>query len=308
VFFGTGSAGFRDMTIVRKFRLSGAVLALTALALLAPVTAAPAAPDDVLAKVDGNTITESDLDVAVEDLAGSLQSMTDEQKREYVLGYLIDLKLLAKAAENDALADSDEFKRKLAYLRDKALMEAHLTAAGAKAATEEAARKLYDETIKGLKPEVEVRARHILTETEEEAKAAYEKIKAGADFATVAKETSKDPGSAESGGDLGFFGKDQMVPAFADAAFKLEPGQVSEPVKSDFGWHVIKAEERREKPVPTYEQVKPQITSFVQRRAQQEEIMKLRSAAKIERTEAPKAPAAPAPAETPAAPAPAPAQ
>ncbi len=292
------------MTIASKVRLSGAVLVLGAFALLGPVAVAPAAPNDVLAKVDGAPITQSDLDVAVEDLAGSLQSMTDEQKREYVLGYLIDLKLLAKAAEKDALADGEDFKRKLAYLRDKALMEAQLTAAGAKAATEEAARKLYDETVKGLKPEVEVRARHILTETEDEAKAAYEKIKAGADFAAVAKETSKDPGSAESGGDLGFFSKDQMVPAFADAAFKLEPGQVSEPVKSDFGWHVIKSEEKREKPVPTYEQVKPQITNFVTRRAQQEEIMKLRGAAKIERTEPAKAPEAPAPA-APATPAPA---
>lgn len=285
------------MTIVSKFRLSGAALTLAAFALLGP---AAAAPGDVLAKVNGSAITEQDLDVAVEDLAGSLQSMTDEQKREYVLGYLIDLKLLAKAAEKDALADGEDFKRKLAYLRDKALMEAQLTAAGVKAATEEASRKLYDETVKGLKPEVELHARHILTETEDEAKAALAKIKAGADFATVAKEASKDPGSAESGGDLGFFTKDQMVPAFSEAAFKLEPGQVSEPVKSDFGWHIIRTEEKREKPVPTYEQVKPQITNFVTRRAQQEEIMKLRAAAKIERAEPPKAPAAPAGTPAPA--------
>ena len=286
------------MTTHSTFRLGGAVLALAALMLLGPVAPAPAAPNDVLAKVDGSAITEKDLDLAVEDLAGSLQSMTDQQKREYVLGYLIDLKLLAKAAEKDALADGEDFKRKIAYLRDKALMEAQLTAAGVKAATEEASRKLYDETVKGLKPEVEVRARHILTETEDEAKAALAKIKAGTDFAAVAKEASKDPGSADSGGDLGFFTKDQMVPAFADTAFKLEPGQISEPVKSDFGWHVIKTEEKREKPVPTYEQVKPQITNFVQRRAQQDEIMKLRSGAKIERTDPPKAPAA-----APAAPA-----
>lgn len=290
------------MTIASKFRLSGAVLALGAFALLGPVSPVAAAPNDVLAKVDGAPITESDLDIAAEDLAGSLQSMTDEQKREYLLGYLIQLKLLAKAAEKDALANAEDFKRKLAYLRDRALMEAQLNAVGAKASTEEAARKVYDDTVKGLKPEIEVRARHILTETEDEAKAALAKIKAGADFGTVAKEASKDPGSAESGGDLGFFSKEQMVPAFADAAFKLEPGQVSEPVKSDFGWHVIKAEEKREKPVPTYEQVKPQITNFVVRRAQQDEVAKLRNAAKIERTEPPKAPGAPAPA------APAPAQ
>ena len=111
--------------------------------------------------------------------------------------------------------------------------------------TPEATRKLYDETVKGITPESEVRARHILVENEDEAKKAYARVKGGEDFAKVAGELSKDPGSKADGGDLGFFTKDRMVEPFAETAFKLEPGQISEPVKSQFGWHVIKVEEKR---------------------------------------------------------------
>ena len=103
--------------------------------------------------------------------------------------------------------------------------------------------KPYDEAAKAQKPETEIHARHILVPTEAEAQAALKRVKAGEDFAKVAKEVSKDPGS--EGGDLGWFTKDRMVPEFADAAFKLEPGQISEPVKSPFGWHIIQVEEKR---------------------------------------------------------------
>ena len=114
--------------------------------------------------------------------------------------------------------------------------------------TPEAARKLYDETVKSVPAEQEVRARHILVENEEDAKKAAARVKGGEDFAKVAGELSKDPGSKTDGGDLGFFTKDRMVEPFAEAAFKLEPGQISDPVKSQFGWHVIKVEEKRNKP------------------------------------------------------------
>ena len=104
-------------------------------------------------------------------------------------------------------------------------------------------------------------ARHILVENEDDAKKAYDRVKGGEDFAKVAKELSKDPGSSD-GGDLGWFTKDRMVKEFADAAFAMKPGDISQPVKSQFGWHVIKVEERRTKPVPTFDQVKPQIATL----------------------------------------------
>ena len=140
--------------------------------------------------------------------------------------------------------DSDEFKRRQAFLRNKLLMGTMLQAQAKDAATDEEMHKVYDDAVKPMAAEEEVHARHILVETEDEAKAIVEQLKGGADFATLAKEKSKDPGAAD-GGDLGFFAKGQMVPEFSEVAFKMYPGQVSNPVKTQFGWHIIKLEDKR---------------------------------------------------------------
>ncbi len=267
-------------------------------------SAAPpaAAPDKVVARVDGAAITESDLAIAADDPALSLPGMSEAQKRELLTGYLIDLKLGAKAAEAAKVGEDPEFARKLGYFRDKLLLDEHLENEVKKAVTPEAARKLYDETVKNLKPEPEVRARHILVETEEEAKKVFARVKGGEDFAKVAADVSKDPGSKTDGGDLGFFSKDRMVEPFAEAAFKLEPGQISEPVKSQFGWHVIRVEEKRTKPIPAFEEMKEQIETYLGRKAQQDFVLALRQKAKIERLDEQKPaeakPAGSAPAET----------
>ena len=134
-------------------------------------------------------------------------------------------------------------------------MESLLQDAGHAALSDTAEHQVYDEAIKQVKNEEEVHARHILVPTEDEAKAILAQLKGGADFAALAKEKSKDPGAAE-GGDLGYFTKDQMVPEFAEVAFKLDKGQLSDPVKTQFGWHIIKVEDKRIKPTPTFEQVK----------------------------------------------------
>jgi peptidyl-prolyl cis-trans isomerase C len=144
-------------------------------------------------------------------------------------------------------------------------------------------KKVYEEAVQKGGADEEVRARHILVPTEDEAKAVLAEIKKGTDFAELAKQKSKDPGAAAEGGDLGYFGKAQMVPEFAEAAFKMKKGDVSDPVKTQFGWHIIKVEDKRTKPAPTFENVKEQIETFVARRAQAEYIAKLRSAAKVER-------------------------
>ena len=149
-----------------------------------------------------------------------------------------------------------------------------------------AEHKVYDEAIKQVKNEEEVHARHILVPTEDEAKAILAQLKGGADFATLAKEKSKDPGAAE-GGDLGYFTKDQMVPEFAEVAFKLDKGQLSDPVKTQFGWHIIKVEDKRIKPTPTFDQVKGQIENYVAHRAQAQLVENLRSAANVERLDKP---------------------
>jgi peptidyl-prolyl cis-trans isomerase C len=240
-------------------------------------------PAKVVARVNGIEITEGDLAIAAEDPALQMPQVPDEQKRDLLTGYLIDLKLGAKAAEAAKVGEKAGFARKLAYNRDKTLLDEYLEQEAQKAVTPEAARKLYEETAKSVTPEQEVRARHILVENEDEAKKAQARVKGGEDFAKVAGELSKDPGSKTDGGDLGFFTKDRMVEPFAEAAFKLEPGQISDPVQSQFGWHVIKVEEKRAKPVPSFEEMKDQVEAYLGRKAQQDLIVGLRKDAKIER-------------------------
>ncbi|WP_262272008.1 MULTISPECIES: peptidylprolyl isomerase [Microvirga] len=264
--------------------LAGAALAQTPPAPATSPAAVPAVEaSKVIARVNGVDITEGDLALAAEDPALQMPNVPEAQKRDLLTGYMIDLKLGAKAAEAAKVGGGTEFARKLAYNRDKTLLDEYLDQEAKKAVTPEAARKLYDETVKSVPAEQEVRARHILVENEDEAKKIAVRVKGGEDFAKVAGEVSKDPGSKTDGGDLGFFTKDRMVEPFAEAAFKLEPGQISDPVKSQFGWHVIKVEEKRTKPAPTFEETKDQVETYLARKAQQDLIMGLRKNAKIER-------------------------
>ena len=277
-----------------RFLLRLAVL-FVALAGLSTLSTSYAAntPDHVVAKVDGTDITEADITLALADLGDSIQQIPEAQRRDYVITYLADIRLGAKAARDAKLADDAEFKRRIASQTDRMLVEEYNAAQAKKAVTDETMRALYTDTVKNLKPETEIRASHILVETEDQAKDIEKRLKAGEDFAKLATELSKDPGSGKQGGDLGFFTKDRMVPEFSAAAFALTIGQVSEPVKSQFGYHVIKLTEKREKPVPTFDEVKDQIEQFMFRRSQQETIQNLRTAAKIERLDPP-APPAPA--------------
>jgi len=285
--------------------LHRALIALACAVLLsAPIGAGPRVAfaqdsDPVVARVNGVDIRESDLAFAEEEIGSNIPSIPPEQKRDYLINYLADVIVLSQAAEQQKLADRPDVKHRLAFDRNRLLMEALLQNVGKSALSDSAEHQVYDEAIKQVKTEEEVHARHILVPTEDEAKAILVQLKGGADFATLAKEKSKDPGAAE-GGDLGYFTKDQMVPEFADVAFKLDKGQISDPVKTQFGWHVIKVEDKRVKPTPTFEQVKPQIENYVAHRAQAEMVENLRKTAKIERLDKPVAadpslnPAAPA--------------
>lgn len=271
-------------TLARLFRCArrAGLVAVLAVALL-PVSRGLAQNDPVVAKVNGDEIRQSDLNAAEEELGQNLPAMAAEAKRDYLVTYVTDMMLIAKTAETRKLGDTDDFKRKLALARTKLLMETLLQSEAKAATTDAAMRKVYDEAVKQIGEEQEVHARHILVETETEAKTILSDLKKGGDFVAIAKEKSKDPGSKDNGGDLSYFGKDQMVPEFAEVAFKLEKGQLSEPVKSQFGWHIIKVEDKRKKPTPEFDKVKDQIEAFVVRRAQAELITKLRAEAKIER-------------------------
>jgi peptidyl-prolyl cis-trans isomerase C len=283
----------------------------------APAPAAPAAPqalptpaDGILARVQGIEIRQADLDAAEEDIGGQATAqMSPEQKREYLLSFVIDLTLAAKAAEQRNIQGGPDFARKLAYYRNKLLVETLLNTETTSRVTEAEMRRIYDEQRARITPEEEVRARHILVENEDEAKAIIAQLRGGADFAAIAKEKSKDPGGRD-GGDLGFFTKGQMVPEFAEAAFAMQAGQLSEtPVKTQFGWHIIKVEERRQRPIPSFEQVRGQIEDFLTRRVQADLVQRLRAEAQVERfVQPPARPQAPAPGAPPAPGTPAPAR
>jgi peptidyl-prolyl cis-trans isomerase C len=270
-----------------KFGLaSTAVAGCLAFALLAglPVRAEEANP--VLAKVNGAEIRASDVALAEEELGPSLAQMDPATKKENVLSFLIDMKIVSKEAEDKKIADRDDFKTRLAFARNRLLMDNLLAVEGKAATTDENMKKVYEDAAKQISGEQEVHARHILVETEDQAKKVEGELKKGADFAELAKKESKDPGASD-GGDLGFFTKDQMVPEFSAAAFALEPGKISDPIKTQFGWHLIKVEEKRTRKAPDFEQVKPQIETYVVRKAQADYVAKLRTAAKVERMDKP---------------------
>jgi peptidyl-prolyl cis-trans isomerase C len=262
--------------------VTGSIAAVLAFGL--PVRAEDSNP--VLAKVNGQEIRQSDVAIAEEELGPSLQQMDPATRKDNILAFLIDMKIVAKAAEDKKVDNTDEFKKRLAFTRNRLLMDSLLASEGKAATTDDAMKKVYEEASKQITGEQEVHARHILVETEDEAKAIKAELEKGADFAELAKKKSKDPGASD-GGDLGFFTKEQMVPEFSAVAFSLAPGKISDPVKSQFGWHIIKVEEKRNRTAPPFDQVKGQIETYVTRKAQADYVAKLREAAKIERMDKP---------------------
>jgi peptidyl-prolyl cis-trans isomerase C len=264
-----------------------AALGAIAAATLMSLSIAPGWPqgaDPVIAKVNGVEIRQSDLALAEEDLGqGVPQQVQGDAKRDYLIAYLTDLILVAKAAEGKKVQDTPEFKSRTAFTRNKLLMELLLQQEGKAALTDKAIKAVYDDAVKQMSTDQEVRARHILVPTEKEAQAILEELKRGTDFAELARQKSKDPGAAAEGGDLGYFTKDQMVPEFSEVAFKLNKGELSDPIKTQFGWHIIRVEDKRSKRPPDFADVKDQMETYVIRRAQTELITKLRQGAKIER-------------------------
>jgi len=281
-------------------RRTGLIVATMALLLGAAAPTQAEDKDPLLAKVEGVEIHQSDLAIA-EAQAGQIPPMSEDAKRDYLVQFMADLILVSKAAEAKNVGDSADFKRKLEFERRKMLMSDLMQSVGKAALTDEAMHKVYDDAVKQLGHEEEVHARHILIRAaagdEKASQAAKTKIEAvivrlnkGEDFVKVAKEVTEDPSGKANGGDLGYFTKEQMVPEFADVAFKLDKGQISGPVKTQFGWHVIKVEDKRVKPPPTFAEVKPQVEQFLTRKAQAELVQKLRAENKIEKFYKPPAP------------------
>lgn len=270
------------MSLTVHFRavLAGAALSLS-LAVIAPATAQEG--DRVVARVNGEPITESDLALAAQDFRDTLAQLPPDQRVAALINGIVDIRLMARAAEAEGLDKTEEGARRLASVRDRALRTEYLRERVFDGITDEAVQALYDEQVTEFEPQEEIRASHILVESEDEAKALIAELDGGADFAELARTSSIDLGSGAAGGDLDFFGPGRMVPPFEAAAFALEVGAyTAEPVQSNFGWHVILVTDKRMSAPPTVDQLRPQLEDEVARQLFLAALDRLREGAEIE--------------------------
>lgn len=228
---------------------------------------APKTADYVIMKVDGQPIKKSEVDTLWSGLfpAGQAPAFDaiEPQMREKILRGVMTEQLLQNQAMKAGVDKSPQVQKELEEIKKKLVVRNFLESKTADIKDADLKRE-YDALVLTLRDQKEVRARHILVASEAEAKDVKKKLDVGQKFEELAKEYSKDPGSAKQGGDLGYFTKEKMVKEFADAAFAMKKGQVSAPVKSQFGWHIIKVEDNRPVTVPTYNAVKEQLRQQVQ--------------------------------------------
>jgi peptidyl-prolyl cis-trans isomerase C len=275
--------------LFRRLSAAVALIALTSGGVFAqdatpaaPAPAVAADPAAVVATVDGENVTEGDLALALQGLEQQFANLSPEQRRAAALSALIEIRLLAAQAEEEGLDDGEAFQRQMTFLRERALHSAFIEQQIAASVTDEEVRARYDQEIANTPPSNEVRARHIIVDSEEKAQELITELDGGADFEELARENSTD-GAAAQGGDLGYFGQGQMVPEFEQAAFAMDVGaHSSEPIQTQFGWHVLKVEDKRQQQPPAFEQVGPQIRSVLLRERYFETVEEVREAADVE--------------------------
>ena len=237
----------------------------------------------VLATVNGEEITQADIDLFYQELPDQMKQIPVEQVQNQILDRLIDQQLILREAKKARLDKRPDIERKLAYEKTKILNESYLEIVLEKEVTPERIREVYNRAIALEKKREEVKARHILVKTEAEALDIINALKRGGDFISLAKERSTGP-SGKNGGDLGFFTADQMVPPFSKAAYALRKGETSDkPVQTQFGWHVIKVEDRRLAGARPFEELEPQIREQLVTKAYEKIIQQFRKTAKIEK-------------------------
>ena len=240
------------------------------------------AEEKVLARVDGKPVTEADLALVEQELSAQLTGMNDERKRKLLFDYAVELQVMANAAEKAGYGKEEDFKSRLDYLRRRALRDALFVKQIRDTVSEDAAKSIYEKEVAKFKPAEEFHLRHILVKTDEEARDIIERLNRGDDFAELAKEKSTGP-SGQRGGDLGWHSRDaKLVKPFKDAAFELKKGELSEPVESQFGWHVIRVDEIRMTKPPSFDDVKSELLNALIREKAQKVFTELRDAAKIE--------------------------
>jgi len=239
------------------------------------------AKDRVIAKVNGHEITTSEVELAADDILPQLSNIPPKLRYPFVVEYLVERHLLAQEAVKEGEVNSEEYKRRLAFYQAKALRDAYFTDKLKPLVTDAAVRKAYDQQAAKVKGPERIRARHILVATKAEAEAVIKRLNNGEKFADVAKQVSLD-GSKDYGGDLGYFTAAEMVPAFSKAAFALQPGEISGPVHTKYGWHVIKVEDRKAGGPQPFDKVKNAIRLVLLRKEVQDKLQQLRRTANIE--------------------------
>lgn len=286
---------FRSASLA-SLGLAAGLVALSSLPLVAQEaapaaqTAAPAAvpvdPNAIVATINGENVTEADITLAEQDLGQQFGNLPPEQRRAAALSSIIEIRLMAAQAVEKGLDKDADFQRRLAFLDQRALHGELVEKEVAGKITDDEIRARYDKEIAAQKPVNEVHARHILVKTKEEADAIIKKLDGGEDFQKLANENTTDPSGKTSGGDLGFFGPGQMVPEFEKAALALEIGAYSkEPVQTQFGWHIIKVEDKRTQQPPAFDTVKEQVRSLLIREKYIELVKQVRAAGKVEVTD-----------------------
>ncbi len=244
-------------------------------------TAEQTGSDQVVAIVNGYEIRAYEVRMAFDDVVGQLPNIPRKLRYPFVVEFLVERHLLAQLANKEGVSESDDYKRRLAAYQAKALRDSYLAQKIGPTISEAELKLAYDEESKKLTDTERLRARHVLVATEKEAIDVLAKLKKGAKFEDLAKQYSLD-GSKDYGGDLGYFTQPEMVPEFSKAAFTLKKGETSKPIKTDFGWHIIRVEDRKMGVAQPYDQVKGAIRNVLVRTKVQEKLAELRKVAKVE--------------------------
>ncbi|MFC0809010.1 peptidylprolyl isomerase [Ensifer sp. P24N7] len=260
-------------------------LALSAILLLGP-TSAPAQEgrDEVLARVNGTEIRASDTVIAEQMYGGLDASATPEAKRSALVDALIELKVVSDAAIEAGVENDSEYQRQIALLKQQALRAAYVKKLVSDVVTEEAVSKAYADRIGSIPAVEEIRLKHIVVATEQDAATVIEGLKSGKTFEDLAQQYSNDEVSKAKGGDLGFVAVGQLLPELDAAAATMKAGDVSATaIKSTFGYHVLKLEERRQRPVPPLSEVAGQIRASLEQAAAQQVVQSLKAKGSIEK-------------------------
>lgn len=277
---GSPSGAEREIIMFPRFAPAAAM----ALVIMAgggqPVSAAQ---DPVVAIVNGHEIHLSQVKSAHARMPEQYQQIPFETIFPGLIDSLIDARLAAADARRLKLHEEQEFKDRMARLEEQVLQRIVLARTMKAGVSDAELKKRYQSLIKEMTGAEQIQARHILLDSEDDAKAVLQDLKKGADFADLARKKSTGP-SASSGGDLGFFSRGQMVPEFEEVAFKLKKGEFSEtPVKTQFGWHVIMIEDRKKGEPPSFDELEPTLRNQLSQEAASDYIKKLRSKAEIKR-------------------------